>query len=597
AAKLRMSVSSMVENQSPDGPRRLTVIGLLVLLLTMVFVQLFVTFRGLSSPAAMDSAQLARELTLGHGFHTKVVRPSSWRQHLAKVGDDPVASLREVAQPPLPALVLAPIFGLLHRHYAYKGQTRVYLLDRVTATVAIFFFLGALGVTYVTARRLFDAWVAGWMVLCVLLCQFAWDVARSGLAPAMAMFFVALALNALAAALERNADGERATLGQALTVGLACALLVVTHGLAAWVVPGLALAWAIWVRQRWLLFVVLLLPAMTVGGWAWWQMSVAHEPFSAARTVLQAALAYGSDAWLWRDFSGATPPVDLATLALKSLGNLIEQCRNFPALYGGAVPALLFLPALLHPFRKVETRAFRWALLVTWLGAVLGMAIVGLPEMELDDRQVHFLFLPLFAAFGFAFLAIFWARLFGQRTHWWARHGAAAVATVLSAMPMLHTLPNEMAFGLSTTDRMAHWPPYLPDRIAKLRTFTAEDEVIFSDVPWAVAWYADRRAVWLPLRLEDLAAMREQLRKHGESSAGILITPLSAKGKVPGDVFRDSYANWSPLVFRGYGLGLGVDTLSALPDFPFREFLPMAGQPVGDRFIAEMAFFSDRRRW
>ena len=42
------------------------------------------------------------------------------------------------------------------------------------------------------------------------------------------------------------------------------------------------------------------------------------------------------------------------------------------------------------------------------------------------------------------------------------------------------------------------WPPYAPPYIAMINTWMKPDEIIASDMPWAVAWYADRRAVWRP---------------------------------------------------------------------------------------------------
>lgn len=569
------------------------------LLAGMIFTQIFVTFRGLSSPAGMEAAQLARELAAGNGLHTNVVRPYAWQQLIASGHGTSLAKLEDASLPPLPALVLAPVFKLLPRHWDYTGASRVYLLDRVVGAVAVFFFIAALGFSWGTVRRLFDERIAGWMVVSLLFCQPLWDVVRGGISPAMMLCFCALAFRCFASALIAEENGGQAGAGQALGAGLALGLLAVTHQMALWLIAGFAFAWVMKVRPRGLVLLLLLPAALALGAWGWHNAKVCGEPLGAAKATLQAALAFPLDTWLLRDFSGHVPDADFAYLVRKTLANLIAQIQQLYTHLGSLIPAGLFFLALLHPFRRSGTSGMRWVLFSVWIFAVAGMAGTGLPDEARDDRQLHFLFLPLFTAFGFAFLAVLWTRIHPVRPHqgWGAKHGAASVAVVLSALPMAQSLPVEAMIGLAAKDRFAQWPPYVPDRIATLSMLTKPGEVLFSDAPWAVAWYARRTTIWLPVKMEQLGTMRAELQKHGESAAGIVLTPLSAKGDLPGDLFRGEYADWAAQIFRGYGSAFGVDTQSLAPDFPFKEFHPLVGQPVGERFIAEMVFLADRKRW
>lgn len=594
----RMSVTASPPASAPATGRAAKFIFFTVLA-CMAFVQVFVTFRGLASPAGMEYAQLARELAAGNGLHTNVVRPYAWRQMIASGHDGPLAQMPETTQPPLPALVLAPVFKLLPRHWDYTGESRIYLLDRVVASVSLFFLFGTIGVSWFTARRVFDERIAGWMAVALLFSQPFWDVMRSGPAPMMALFFFSIALHRFTAALESQEDEGTARVGQALGAGIALALLALTHDMAPWLIAGLAVAWVAKIKPRRLVFVLLFPPVIALGAWAARNAGVCGEPLGTGKAVLQAALSFPQDSWLLRDFSGNAPDVDFPLVLRKMLGNVIAQLRSLPEHLGCLVPAALFFVSLLHPFRRPETGRMRSALAIVWIFAVAGMALISLPGGAQDDRQLHFLFLPLFTAFGFAFLAVLWTRLVPLRPlqGWWSKNGAAAIAVAISALPMMQSLPIEAMIGLSASDRFAHWPPYLPDRIAKLRTLTKPGEVIFTDAPWAIAWYAGRPAVWLPVKAEQLGEMRAQLQKHGESAAGMVITPLSAKCEVPADVFRGEYRDWATQIFRGYGTAFGVDTITGHPDFPFREFYPLVGQPIGDRFIAEMVFMADRKRW
>ena len=35
------------------------------------------------------------------------------------------------------------------------------------------------------------------------------------------------------------------------------------------------------------------------------------------------------------------------------------------------------------------------------------------------------------------------------------------------------------------------------------REDVTEDEIIASDMPWGVAWYADRKSLWIPMTIND----------------------------------------------------------------------------------------------
>jgi hypothetical protein len=76
----------------------------------------------------------------------------------------------------------------------------------------------------------------------------------------------------------------------------------------------------------------------------------------------------------------------------------------------------------------------------------------------------------------------------------------------------------------------------------------------------------------------------------------MLFTPYSAKTSTVPDIFFGEYRAWAPEIYRGAGIGLGLDTL-AIGEFPFKEIFPLAGQPVGSRFLVQMAFISDKKRW
>jgi hypothetical protein len=262
------------------------------------------------------------------------------------------------------------------------------------------------------------------------------------------------------------------------------------------------------------------------------------------------------------------------------------------------VPALLFFVTLLHPFKRKDVRGFARGLALVWLVAFVGMAAVGLPHGEEDANQMHVLFIPAMSMFGLAFLVVLWARM-GLKTAyggWWSHHGAPALATVVTAVPLMVSLFLEVSAGLTSKGQFSHWPPYLPSQIAHIATFTGESDVVMSDIPWAVAWYADRPSVWIPQEQAQFVEMRKVAEAQKADIAGFLFTPESLQVAHPSEIFTGEYRDWAALAFRGVGYGFGVD-LGSRSDFPYREVLPMARQPQGDKFIVEMFFLSDKKRW
>jgi len=55
---------------------------------------------------------------------------------------------------------------------------------------------------------------------------------------------------------------------------------------------------------------------------------------------------------------------------------------------------------------------------------------------------------------------------------------------------------------------------------ASLPQMVARDEVVLSDQPWLVAWYADRPSVWLPEKNERISKIRQQF----PGARGLMLT-------------------------------------------------------------------------
>jgi hypothetical protein len=227
----------------------------------------------------------------------------------------------------------------------------------------------------------------------------------------------------------------------------------------------------------------------------------------------------------------------------KITGGLISQTAHLFEYFALSVVALMFFVSLLHPFKKTETAAIRWMILAMWGGAVLGMAIYGISdEQGVAANQLHLIFVPLMTCYGLAYLLVQWNRLALEIP--FARAGFIALLYLLCALPMIFATP-----WLSPPKPFVRWPPYMPPLIGVLNDWMKPDEVTATDMPWAVAWYADRRSLWLP----DTQRVFNDLADYntlGGPVRGLYLTPVSGTDNKFRDIVKGEYRDWSALIQR-----------------------------------------------
>ncbi|OYV00030.1 MAG: hypothetical protein CFE26_24625, partial [Verrucomicrobiales bacterium VVV1] len=156
-----------------------------LLLVLMTLGQLFILFRGLNSPQAMDQAQIAREISRGNGFTTKFIRPVAYHQAQKAKGTVPFEAFEDTYHAPLNPLINAAVLKLIgadsKNDWSMGENQMVFPLDRIIAAVSTLFFLMAIGVNYLLISRIFDAKIAGVCAILMLFCQTFWDFSLSGL--------------------------------------------------------------------------------------------------------------------------------------------------------------------------------------------------------------------------------------------------------------------------------------------------------------------------------------------------------------------------------------------------------------------------------
>lgn len=536
-------------------------------LATLVFLYLFVQFRGLSSPTAMDQAQIARAIAAGEGFSTKYLRPFAIRQ-LEQAGKPiPTENFPDFFQSPLNPLLNALPLKLVQSAWKLGPLDVVYIGDRVIAATSILFFLISVAIWFLIARRLFDQKLAVTACAIILLTDLFWEFSLSGL-PQMLMLLIFSGVCWMTLrALEKSQT--RSVLMSAAATGLLLGLMILAHGAAAWIFLGWLVFAGIAIRPRALTILAALAGALiVVAPWLWRNHTVSGNPLGIAGYELLAPVLESESGYL-RSLKQA-PTLETMRPVARFQAALRTHTGQILSFLGMNLVALMFFASLLHKFPPGPSARFRWAVVLMWLGAWLGMALCGV-DGPIHSNQLHVLFLPVFIFYGLAFLLELWNRL--ELPSPALRRAFPLMLIFLCALPLISRAVSKPVAAIQ-------WPPYVPPFIAILGEWYGEKEIIASDMPWAVAWYANRHSLLLPQTIKDFSKISD-FRLLGESLTGIYLTPVTGNRRLFSEIYKGPYDDWVLLIERP-----PPDPLQFI--LPFFTPLPIDGECI---------LFADRDRW
>ncbi|MFZ9936279.1 MAG: hypothetical protein ACO3JG_04390 [Luteolibacter sp.] len=576
-----------------------------LILIILTLGNLFALFRGLNSPQAMDQAQIAREISRGNGFVTKFIRPVAY--HQAEVTEKRTVALtnfQDTYHSPLNPLLNAAVFKLIGADDPEKWQMTenemVFPLDRVIATVCTLFFLMAIGVNYLLISRIFDAKIAWVCAILMLFCETFWNYSLSGLPQMLMLLLFSCGMYFVYRAVEAASEG-RIAMTPAVIAGVFFTLLALTHWMTVWIALGYVIFAAIAFRPRGIVGIVILaLILIAAIGPVLRNIGITGTPFGTAFLTLYNGLGGSSETAIMRNTDLQAEPLAMEGLLAKILRTTLLQATDIVPLLAGIIIAPLFFLCLLHPFKRKSIADFRWAILLMWVTTAIGLAFFGVSTEALDPNQLHLLFAPIMTAYGLAFVSILWSRLDVVATTPALRNVHLFVVVFICALPLILALPQKVRIGMHVRDRggVPHWPPYyapaLNSKSTGLKGWVEEKQVVFSDQPWAVAWYADRISIWLPPNRDGFLKLETAATDLQTPSVGILVSP-SSHGSGPVSEVANLYKDFTPLVLDGrvllatYPPGVAIyDKAPRIQEitkrYPYRQ--PMVGM--------DMVFYSER---
>lgn len=544
---------------------RRTMFGALILTLTLLY--LFVQFRGLSSPTAMDQAQIARHLAEGKGFSTQYIRPLALWQ-LENAGKKiPKDDFPDFFQSPLNPLLNAIPLKLIESSWKLTPTDLVYVGDRVIAGTSILVFFLAVWIWYLVAFRLFDKLVASLGCAIVLLNDLMWQFSLSGLPQMLLLLLLALASWLTLKAMEKK-DELAPSLIFLFAAGATFGLMVLAHGATFWIFLGWIAFTLFYFHPRGVAGLVALAALLLVTlPWVARNYTVCGNPLGIAGYELVAPVNTAESGYL-RSINDAPPLAGIHPFNRLKNAVFNQSEKIFPYL-GMNIVAVAFFISLLHRFKSPSTSSFRLCVVLMWLGAFVGMGLCGVGE-AVSSNQFHVLFIPLFVFFGLAFLIVLWNRL--ENAIPAMRSVFLGALIFLCALPMLATL-------FAGQNIAIQWPPYVPPFIAVLGEWYGKDEAIATDMPWATAWYAQRKSLLLPKTIKDFNRISD-FRVLGTTITGLYLTPVTGNRPLFSDIYKGPYTDWVFMITRPPNVqGFSLPVFTPLP------------------IDGECILFADRDRW
>ena len=577
---------------------RATALVLAVLALAMVFD--LRAYRNFSTPEAMDSAQLARNIADGKGYTTLFIRPFSLylvQRHneagVTNAGLD-FAQIKtahpDIANAPVYPVVLAGLMKVLPFRYPVElnkpfwsdnGKFSVYQPDFLIAMFNEILLLAVVVLTFLIARKLFDQTVAWFAALLTIGCDLLWKFSVSGLSTMLLLvIFLGLAwcvLKIEEAARDERPDARRLLLW-VLAAGALTGVGALTRYSFGWAIIPLTVFLVLFSGQRRVLhaMVALVVFVLVLTPWIVRNCVVSGTPFGTAGFAAYEGTFLSQNFQLERSLHPDLSRVSwLTPYIYKLLGNLPGIVETDLPRLGGSWVTLLFLTGLLLGFRSIAVRRMRYFLLMC-LGMFIVCQALGQTQLSVESPEVNsenllVLLAPLVFIYGTSLFLTFLDQMDLSAAQ--LRYFVIAIFFAVSCLPMIAALCPPKTSPVV-------YPPYFPPKIQQAAGWMNQNELIMSDVPWAVAWYGQRQCVWLTLDWQNDFI---DINKNLKPIQALYLTPKTMDGRF--------VTEWLEGNERGWGSFL----IKVLTDQRVPDNFPLTKSPSG--FFPEQLFLTDRERW
>lgn len=488
------------------GVRYLRIVALFLAMVTVAVVYDLREAQNFRAEEAMDAAQLGRNLAAGRGFTTHFVRPLSigvLREHREDRSAMLDGNHPDLANAPLYPLFLSALMripGLFDHHIASPKEAEFWR-HQPDFLITLFnqglYFLAIL-LTWRLAQRLFDNRVALLTVVMMLGSELLWQFSASGLSTMLALVLVtALAnfLSAIEAGARREPPlGAAGILGLAALSGLCCGLLALTrYSLGVLILPVLVyLVSGSHGRRVGPAVLAALMFLGTFSPWLVRNWQVCGNPLGVAGYSLVQETPDFPENWLERTLEPNLANVTRDDIVRKAFIGTLSVVRDELPQLGGTWVSAFFLVGLLIPFVEGTRTRMRWftvgALAILTLAQVLSRTHLSADVPRVNSENLLVLMIPLVFMFGASLVALLVYSLDLMAEAW--------RPLILGGVVAVLWLPLLITFGPPRNPPLAY-PPYFPPSIQRVSQWFEPNELVMTDMPWAVAWYGNRQGILL----------------------------------------------------------------------------------------------------
>ena len=589
------------------GGGRLWVRGILLTLAGLMLAGIYdlTAFHSFNSPEAMDAAQVARHLAEGKGYSTDFIRPFSlylMRKHnqaghpgnLTATNADfsqITPSHPDLANPPVYPTVLAGLFVLTHpewkaeTHKAFWAQGDHFARYAPEFFIALFnqlLLMVVVALTFLLAKSLFNsltAWLAAGLTF---VSDLLWKFSVSGQSTLLLLvIFLGLVwcLTKVETLARAELPSSRRLFFFALAAGALTGLGLLTRYAFGWVIVPVVifLARCGGPRRSGLAVVALLTFSGVIMPWIARNLAVSGTFFgTAGYAVVEGTTAFSSSALM----QSLNPDMTSASWAMPYLHKFFENARNLfqgdLLRLGGGWLGILFYVSLLLGLPGILARRMRY-FTIACLGVFVVAQSLGRTRLaeytpELNSENLLVLLTPLVVIFGVAAFL----KLIDQMNlmFFQMRSLAIGLLALLASLPLIATL-------LSPKISTVAYPPYYPPEIQRISGWMRPDELMMSDIPWAVAWYGQRQCAWTTLNARsEFFALNNNLAKPVRA---LYLTLVTLDSRLVSECLQGSVESWGNFVLQ-------VVTASDVP-----PGFPLHKAPTG--FLPDRLFLTDQQRW
>lgn len=591
-----------------NGLRNLRRIIIFIVVCALLIEYNHRAYKNMSSPEAMDTAQLARNIATGKGYSTLFIRPFSAFLVDRKRGGTNQAdgSDRALLNTPHPDLANAPVFPLLVAAVmkvfpATQYQTAgvgsmnigikkiewnnndhfwIYAPDFwISAINQMIFLATALFIKHL-ATKLFDSTV-GWTSAAVFLgTDLFWRFSLSGLSTMlMLLVFLTLAWQIISLEEKIRAGGfpvGRQLLHAAIIGGLTALGCLTRYSFGFLIIPVFVFMVIFLDTQRVKLALVTLAAFFVLlSPWVFRNWSLSGAPFGTASYALYENTYQFPEDKLERSLHPDFAPVRIEQVWSKIIANSQTIFSDELLRISGGLAGGLFLAGLLLRFSNPTISRLRWFVLfclpVLIFVQAAGRTQTSVEHPVINSENLLVILSPLVIIFG---VGLFYA-LLDQMQFAFPGLRFMTIGVFILALCM----PAVMTFFLPPTIPVAY-PPYYPPVIQQRAQWMGEDELIMSDIPWAVAWYGKRQSVWLTPNSETDFT---DLNNNFKTVSALYLTPVTMDDRFLSEAAWAGGNSWGEVAMEILYKG-------EMPaHFPlihaYAEGLP------------EQVFLTDRERW